>query len=150
MQLLVEGNAGINGKNQIGGAVFDQSQIVFFHKPLQKGQMVGSATGGLLGALIGMGIQKMIDKRKEKKGGPEKVIIDSEPFFARWDEGVQKKLAGVEIYTVVPRDHISNIQETFAGFAFSTGAGEHNVKAKIKKKKMREFMMENGYNVPMA
>ncbi len=149
MAEVFEGNAKFNGKGQVGGVVMSGAQLVFYHKPVLVGQAAGGAAGGLLGALIGVGIDKALQRRREKRG-EVKETINTTQLYQSFDPDTQKKLSGVELYIVVPREQIGSIKETFAGFSFETTQGPVEIKAKIKKKKMRQWLSEHGYNVPMS
>jgi len=148
MAELIAGSVKINGKNQVGGLVLDEAQLLFFQRPASMGQLAGGAAGGLVGALVGMGVDKLLQKRREKNGEVKKTI-ETDPIYQSFDDKIKKQLVGVESYVAVRREEVGAIKETWAGFAFDTTQGLLVMKSKVKKKAMRQWLSEHGYNVPM-
>ncbi|MFH1426092.1 MAG: hypothetical protein ABIG66_01525 [Candidatus Kerfeldbacteria bacterium] len=145
--MQIKGTISIDGKSSMGGAVLEPDKIVLYHA--NKSVVAGAAMGGLIGGVIGYVIAKQnAEKLKQARGVTD---ASADPELQSLDEQVRAQLKGVLIYKMIQKKQVVNIRETWNGYEFfSHDGGSYGIKAFGNKKRIKKFLQENGYNVPLS
>lgn len=143
-EIFVRGTVTLDNKRSTGGAVFSPNVIFLFH--FNPAVITGALLGGLFGAIIAMAISKQsVEKHAEQN------VMADEDEVKMFSSSVKKQLQGVTTYVRIPRSSIMNIEQSWKGFSFLTTDGKrYTINAWASKQRMRSFLQEHGYNVPLA